>query len=1068
MIERILSGSVQHRWLVLFLTVVVAVIGAWQLNLLPIDVTPDITNKQVQINTVIPTLNPVEVEKRVTYPIETAMAGLRGVDNTRSFSRNGFSQVTVIFKEDADLYFMRQQVSERLAQARPQLPEGAEPQMGPVSTGLGEVFHYSVEYQFPDGKGAPRSDGKPGWQTDGTFLTDKGEHLADNMARLAYLRTVQDWIVRPQLRTTPGVADVDSLGGYVKEYVVEPNPAKLTAYGVSYAELAEALEAANLSVGADFIERSGESYMVRGDARIRSVDEIARAVVTNRNGVPVTVGDLARVAVDGELRRGAASRNGYETVVGSALMLVGANSRTVASGVGAKLKEISKTLPPGIVIVPMLDRSQLVVATITTVARNLAEGAVLVVIILFALLGNWRAAAIAALVIPLSLLVSAIGMNRLGISGNLLSLGALDFGLIIDGAVIIVENALRRLAERQHHEGRTLSLSERLEETIASSKEMVRPTLFGQAVIFLVFVPCLTFQGVEGKMFSPMVITLMLALASAFVLSLTFVPAMVAVLLKGRVAETEVRVITASKSRYLPLLRGAIQRPLPYVAGGLGVLLAGAVAFAFVGREFMPTLDEQNLNLSSVRIPSTSIDQSVAIDLPLEKAVMSLPEVKMVYSKAGTASLAADPMPPNASDNYVILKPKSEWPADVTTKAQVIERIREKTAPMVGNNYDVTQPIEMRFNELIGGVRSDVAVKIYGEDLTALASTADKVAGVLRKIPGASDVRVAQTDGFPTFDLAFDRAAIARYGLTVKDVADTVSAALAGRTAGQIFEGDRRFDVVVRLPRAERNDLDVLGAVPVMLPANAQGVRESVPLRELVNFRFTQGLNEISRDNGKRRIYVEANVVGRDLGGFVSDAQKAIDQNVTLPAGSWIEWGGQFQNLQAATQRLAIIVPLCFILIAAVLYIAIGNGLLTATVLTAVPLALAGGVFALVVRGIPFSISASVGFIAVSGVAVLNGLVLISAIKKRIAEGMAPNEAIEQGAMERVRPVLMTALVASLGFVPMAIATGTGAEVQKPLATVVIGGLITATVLTLFVLPALCGIVLRRTPSSNP
>ena len=1068
MIERILSGSVQHRWLVLFLTVVVAVIGAWQLNLLPIDVTPDITNKQVQINTVIPTLNPVEVEKRVTYPIETAMAGLRGVDNTRSFSRNGFSQVTVIFKEDADLYFMRQQVSERLAQARPQLPEGAEPQMGPVSTGLGEVFHYSVEYQFPDGKGAPRSDGKPGWQTDGTFLTDKGEHLADNMARLAYLRTVQDWIVRPQLRTTPGVADVDSLGGYVKEYVVEPNPAKLTAYGVSYAELAEALEAANLSVGADFIERSGESYMVRGDARIRSVDEIARAVVTNRNGVPVTVGDLARVAVDGELRRGAASRNGYETVVGSALMLVGANSRTVASGVGAKLKEISKTLPPGIVIVPMLDRSQLVVATITTVARNLAEGAVLVVIILFALLGNWRAAAIAALVIPLSLLVSAIGMNRLGISGNLLSLGALDFGLIIDGAVIIVENALRRLAERQHHEGRTLSLSERLEETIASSKEMVRPTLFGQAVIFLVFVPCLTFQGVEGKMFSPMVITLMLALASAFVLSLTFVPAMVAVLLKGRVAETEVRVITASKSRYLPLLRGAIQRPLPYVAGGLGVLLAGAVAFAFVGREFMPTLDEQNLNLSSVRIPSTSIDQSVAIDLPLEKAVMSLPEVKMVYSKAGTASLAADPMPPNASDNYVILKPKSEWPADVTTKAQVIERIREKTAPMVGNNYDVTQPIEMRFNELIGGVRSDVAVKIYGEDLTALASTADKVAGVLRKIPGASDVRVAQTDGFPTFDLAFDRAAIARYGLTVKDVADTVSAALAGRTAGQIFEGDRRFDVVVRLPRAERNDLDVLGAVPVMLPANAQGVRESVPLRELVNFRFTQGLNEISRDNGKRRIYVEANVVGRDLGGFVSDAQKAIDQDVTLPAGSWIEWGGQFQNLQAATQRLAIIVPLCFILIAAVLYIAIGNGLLTATVLTAVPLALAGGVFALVVRGIPFSISASVGFIAVSGVAVLNGLVLISAIKKRIAEGMAPNEAIEQGAMERVRPVLMTALVASLGFVPMAIATGTGAEVQKPLATVVIGGLITATVLTLFVLPALCGIVLRRTPSSNP
>ena len=1058
MIEQVLTGAVRHRWLVLLITLVIAVIGGWQLNLLPIDVTPDITNKQVQINTVIPTLSPVEVEKRVTYPIETAMAGLRGVANTRSFSRNGFSQVTVIFDESADLYFMRQQVTERLTQARPQLPEGAEPLMGPVSTGLGEVFHYSVEFTHPDG-----NDGKPGWQSDGSFLTDQGERLTDNMARLAYLRTVQDWIVRPQLRTTPGVADVDSLGGYVKEYVVEPNASKLAEYGFSYTDLADALQDANLSVGADYIQRSGESYLVRADARIRSVDEIARAVVGNRNGVPVTVGDVARVVVDGELRRGAASRNGYETVVGSALMLVGANSRTVAAAVGDKLQEIGKTMPPGVTIVPTLDRSQLVVATIKTVAKNLAEGALLVVVILCALLGNWRAAVIAALVIPLSLLITAIGMNKLGISGNLMSLGALDFGLIIDGAVIIVENALRRLAERQHALGRPLNLSERLHETIASSKEMVRPTVYGQAVIFLVFVPCLTFQGVEGKMFSPMVITLMLALASAFVLSLTFVPAMVAVMLKGHISEKEVRVVAATKSRYQPMLRSAIRQPMPYLAGGLGVLVAGVVAFGFVGREFMPTLDEQNLNLSSVRIPSTSIEQSVAIDLPLEKALMTLPEVQTVYSKAGTASLAADPMPPNASDNYVILKPKDQWPDGVKTKEQVIERIREKTAFLVGNNYDATQPIEMRFNELIGGVRSDVAVKIYGEDLTALAGSADKIAAVLKKIPGASDVRVAQTGGFPTFDMAFDRAAIARYGLTVKEVADTVSAALAGRMAGQIFEGDRRFDVVVRLPRVDRSDLDVLGAVPVMLPPGSQEGRQSVPLRELVSFRFTQGLNEVSRDNGKRRIYVEANVVGRDLGSFVDDAKAAIAQQVQLPTGSWIEWGGQFQNLQAATKRLAIIVPLCFILIAAVLYMAIGNGLLTGTVLTAVPLALAGGFFALALRGIPFSISAAVGFIAVSGVAVLNGLVLISAIKKRLHEGLPPDEAVELGAMERVRPVLMTALVASLGFVPMAIATGTGAEVQKPLATVVIGGLATATVLTLFVLPALCGLVLRRT-----
>ncbi|HBO82996.1 MAG TPA: CusA/CzcA family heavy metal efflux RND transporter, partial [Cupriavidus sp.] len=814
--------------------------------------------------------------------------------------------------------------------------------------------------------------------------------------------------------------------------------------------------------------RSGESYLVRADARIKSADEISRAVIAQRQNVPITVGQVARVKIGGELRSGAASRNGNETVVGSALMLVGANSRTVAQAVGDKLEQISKTLPPGVVIVPTLNRSQLVIATIETVAKNLIEGALLVVAILFALLGNWRAATIAALVIPLSLLVSAIGMNQFHISGNLMSLGALDFGLIIDGAVIIVENSLRRLAERQHREGRLLTLDERLQEVVQSSREMVRPTVYGQLVIFMVFLPCLTFQGVEGKMFSPMVITLMLALASAFVLSLTFVPAMVAVMLRKKVAETEVRVIVATKESYRPWLEHAVARPMPFIGAGIATVAVATVAFTFVGREFMPTLDELNLNLSSVRIPSTSIDQSVAIDLPLERAVLSLPEVQTVYSKAGTASLAADPMPPNASDNYIILKPKSEWPEGVTTKEQVIERIREKTAPMVGNNYDVTQPIEMRFNELIGGVRSDVAVKVYGENLDELAATAQRIAAVLKKTPGATDVRVPLTSGFPTFDIVFDRAAIARYGLTVKEVADTISTAMAGRPAGQIFDGDRRFDIVIRLPGEQRENLDVLGALPVMLPLSEGQARASVPLRQLVQFRFTQGLNEVSRDNGKRRVYVEANVGGRDLGSFVDDAAARIAKEVKLPPGMYIEWGGQFQNLQAATKRLAIIVPLCFILIAATLYMAIGSAALTATVLTAVPLALAGGVFALLLRGIPFSISAAVGFIAVSGVAVLNGLVLISAIRKRLDDGMAPDAAVIEGAMERVRPVLMTALVASLGFVPMAIATGTGAEVQKPLATVVIGGLVTATVLTLFVLPALCGIVLKRRTAGRP
>jgi len=1062
MIGRILAGAVHARWLVLFITAVVAGIGAWQLNLLPIDVTPDITNKQVQINTVVPTLAPIEVEKRVTFPIETALAGLNGVESTRSFSRNGFSQVTAIFKESADLYFMRQQVRERLDQARASLPSGAEPQMGPVSTGLGEIFHYSVEYIYPDGKGAPRRDGRPGWQRDGSFLTDEGERLPDRVAQLAYLRTVQDWIVRPQLRTVAGVADVDSLGGYVKQYVVAPDPAKIAALGISYDELAEALEKANLSVGANFIERSGEAYLVRADARIRSIDEIARAVIATRGGVPVTVGQVARVAIGGELRSGGASRDGYETVIGSALMLVGANSRTVAHDVGVRLDAIARTLPPGVRIVPTLDRSQLVLATIRTVARNLGEGALLVVAILFLLLGNWRAALIATLMIPLSLLVSAIGMNGLGISGNLMSLGALDFGLIIDGAVIIVENSLRRLAERQRRVDRELSLAERLDEVIASSREMVRPTVYGQVVIFLVFIPCLTFQGVEGKMFSPMVITLMLALASAFVLSLTFVPAMVALLLRGRVSDREVAAIAASKRWYLPWLRRSVARPVPFVVTGVAIVALAFVTFLFVGREFMPTLDEQNLNLSSVRIPSTTIEKSVAMDLPIERLLLTLPEVKMAYSKAGTASLAADPMPPNASDNYVILKPKDQWPAGVTTKTQVIDRIRAKMAAMVGNGYDVTQPIEMRFNELIGGVRSDVAVKLYGDDLGTMARSADRIAAVLRKVPGAIDVRVAQTSGFPTFDLVFDRAAIARFGLTVEDVAHIISTALAGRTAGQIFEGDKRFDIVVRLPGTERNDLDLLGALPVTLPEIAGQARASVPLRELVQFRFTEGLNEVSRDNGKRRIYVEANVSGRDLGGFVDEAQRRIATEVKLPPGSWLEWGGQYQNLQAATQRLAIIVPICFLLIAGALYLAIGSATLAGIVLTAVPLALAGGVFALALRGIPFSISASVGFIAVSGVAVLNGLVLLASIRKRLDEGADGDTAVVEGAMERVRPVLMTALVASLGFVPMAISIGTGAEVQKPLATVVIGGLLTSTALTLFVLPALCGMMLRR------
>ncbi|MEJ1963748.1 MAG: CusA/CzcA family heavy metal efflux RND transporter [Gammaproteobacteria bacterium] len=1061
MIAQLLSFSVRARWIVLSLTAVLACYGVWELARLPIDALPDVTNKQVQINSVAPNLSPEEVEKRVTFPIETALSGLAGVESTRSFSRNGFSQVTAIFDESANLYFMRQQVSERLVQAKASLPAGVEPQMGPVSTGLGEIFMYTVEFEHPGGKGAPVENGAPGWQAGGFFLTESGERLADEVAQLAYLRTVQDWIIRPQLRTVPGVADIDSLGGYEKQYVVEPDPTRLIAHGISYSELARALEAANVSVGANYVQRAGESYLVRADARITSVDQIERAVVSTRAGIPVTVRDLAQVKIGGELRTGAASKNGYEVVIGTALMLVGENSRAVAEAVGAKLDVVKKSLPAGVAVHVALDRSELVVATITTVTENLAIGALLVIATLFWILGNVRAAIIATLVIPLSMLLSAIGMNELHITGNLMSLGALDFGLIIDGAVIIVENTLRRIAARQHALGRPLDEPERSAEVLLASQEMIKPTIYGQIVIFLVFVPCLTFQGVEGKMFSPMVITLMLALACAFVLSLTFVPALAAALVRGRVAETEVLFIRAAKRLYEPHLRRALARPVPFVAAGVGVFAVALVTFAFIGQEFMPTLDEQNFNLSSVRIPSTSIAQSVKMDLPLERQILALPEVNLVFSKTGTANLAADPMPTNASDNYVMLKPRDRWPEGVRTKEEVIRRIEEATSGIVGNAYDVTQPIQMRFNELIGGVRSDVAAQVFGDDLDQLSVTAGRIAASLAHVRGVSDLRVAQTRGFPTFDIRFDRDAIARYGLTMQEVADTVETALGGRSAGLLFSGDQRFDIVVRSPAALRDDPDALGAIPVMLPDREGGLRRSVPLRQLARFQTSEGLNEISRDNGKRRIYVEANVRGRDLGSFVADARARVDREVKLPPGSWIEWGGQFQNLQAAKQRLAIVVPICLILIFGTLYFALRSVQLALVVFTAVPLALAGGVFTLALRGIPFSVSAAVGFIAVSGVAVLNGLVLMSSIRQRLDKGIAVSDAILTGSLERLRPVLMTALVASLGFVPMAVATRAGAEVQKPLATVVIGGLVTSTALTLFVLPAVCEWVLR-------
>ena len=1069
MIGRILDLSVRFRWAVIALVTLVAALGVYNLVRLPIDAVPDITNKQVQINTVSGTLAPAEVEKLVTFPVETAMAGIPGLESTRSISRNGFSQVTIVFKEKTDIYFARQQVAERLTQVRQSLPAGAEPAMGPISSGLGEVLMWTVAFEHPGGKGAKVTEGSPGWQSDGSYLTSTGERLSDPTAQAAFLREVQDWIVRPQMRSVAGVAGVDSIGGFEKQFIVQPDPTRMASVGVSFNDLAKALEAANLAVGANFVEKGGEAFLVRADARVRTVDEIANATVAAREGVSIRVRDVATVKLGGALRTGAASENGEEVVVGTVLMLTGENSRTVAGASAEKLTEVAKSLPAGVKVQVVYDRSKLVGATIKTVEKNLVEGALLVIVVLFLLLGNFRAALITALVIPLSMLMTAIGMNKLGVSGNLMSLGALDFGLIVDGAVIIVENALRRLAERQHHEGRLLTLSERLGETREAAREMIAPTVYGQAIILLVYAPLLTFTGVEGKTFSPMAITVMLALAGAFVLSLTFIPAMIALLINGKVAEKEVAPVRWTKSRYEPALRKVVAKPWPVIGGAVALFVAAVLTFGFLGREFTPQLDEKDMAVQALRIPSTSLEQSLRMQRRIERVVAGFPEVAFVYSKTGTAEVASDPMPPNASDAFIILKPQKEWPNKGETKAELIGRIENKLEGLTGNAYEFSQPIQMRFNELIAGVRGDVAIKVYGDDLDAMSRTAEEIATVLRTVKGAADVKVEQTSGFPTLDVQLDRDAIGRLGLTVEEVADTLSVAMGGREAGLVFQGDRRFDVVVRLPDASRNDLDAVGALPVMLPERAGGgARASVPLRDVAKFSYSEGLNQVSRENGKRRVVVQSNVRGADLGSFVGEAQQKVDAQVKVPAGSWLVWGGQFENLKAAQARLALVVPLCFLLIFGLLYMALGGIAPAAAVFSAIPLALAGGVFGLALRGIPFSVSAAVGFIALSGVAVLNGLVMMTAIRQRLATGMALEKAIIDGAMERLRPVMMTGLVASLGFVPMALATGTGSEVQRPLATVVIGGLITATALTLFVLPAICRFVLRKAETRSP
>lgn len=1070
MLERILNFSVGHRFLVLLATLAVGCFGAFSLLRLPIDAVPDITNNQVQINTVYQALSPVEVEKQITFPIETALAGIPGLQYTRSLSRNGFSQVTAVFDDSVDIYFARNQVNERLGLAKKSLPPGAEPTMGAISTGLGEIYMYTVEYENPDGKGAPLKENEPGWQSDGTYLTSEGERLVTPLEKAAYLRTVQDWIIRPQLKGIAGVAGVDAIGGYVKEYHVEPDPQKLIGLGLTFSDLIDALEKNNASAGAGYIEHKGEAYLVRASGRITTVEQIANIVVGSRDGTPIRIHDVAQVGIGKELRTGSASENGHEVVVSTALMLIGANSRTVAQAVDDKMTQINRGLPEGIKAKTVLNRTKLVNATIETVQKNLIEGAILVIVILFLMLGNIRAAIITALAIPLAVLITATGMVQMKISGNLMSLGAVDFGLIIDGAVIIVENCLRRLAEKQHRENRVLTLSERLHEVTVAAKEMIQPSVYGQAIIVTVYIPILALTGVEGKMFHPMAMTVIFALVGAFVLSLTFIPAMVALLITGKVKEKDNFAVAFAKKFYRPVLGFAVQSRILIVGAAVAAFAGSLFLFGTLGQEFIPTLDEKDIAMHAMRIPSTGITQSSAMQFEVEKAVAKFPEVAFVFSKTGTAEMASDPMPPNVSDTFIVLKPHSDWPDTSKDKTQLLKEIEESVGKVPGNNYEFTQPIQMRFNELISGVRSDVAVKVFGDEFEQMQPVAQKVAAILRGVAGAADIKIEQTEGLPVMNFDIDRNIISRLGLNITDVQDIISIAIGGREAGLVFQGDKRFDIRVRLPESIRANMSAIDALPVPVRADAIEGNPAhktlalaqddttggkfIPLGALAKISVEEGPNQISRENGKRRIVVQANVRGRDLGSFVLEAQAKMEA-LKPPPGGWFDWGGQFENLVAAQKRLTLVVPGCFFLIFLLLFSSFNSVKYALLVFSGVPLGLTGGILALWLRGMPFSISAAVGFIALSGVAVLNGLVMVSYINQLRREGKSVDEAILEGSITRLRPVLMTALVASFGFIPMALASGTGAEVQRPLATVVIGGLISSTLLTLVVLPAL-------------
>lgn len=1032
MLDKIIRFSIHRNFLIIIAVLVLAGIGVWNFKKLPIDAVPDITNVQVMINTEAAGYTPLEVEQRVTYPLETALAGIPGLVNTRSVSRYGLSQVVAIFSDDTDIYFARQLVNERLSSAKSELPTDLEPEMGPIATGLGEIFMFTV-------------DAKPG------AVNEDGEEITP-----MDLRTVHDWIIRPQLMRVPGVVEVNPIGGYERQILVSFKPKQLLAHNLTQSDVVSAIRDNNENKGAGFIEQNGSQWLIRIPGQVSSLESIKSIPITTVDGSSLTIGNVASVSESHGLRTGAATQNGREVVMSTVFMLIGENSRKVANDVGIQLKEINKTLPQGIEAKAVYDRTKLVDKTLNTVQLNLTEGALLVIVILFLLLGNFRAALLTALVIPLAMLMTVTGMVQTRVSANLMSLGALDFGLLVDGAIIIVENCLRRLSA-QAHKG-TLQLRERLDIVFNATREVIRPALFGVFIITAVYLPIFALEGVEGKMFHPMAITVVIALLSAMVLSVTFVPAVTALLFKKPVQEKNNLIMQGASKLYKPALRWVLKARWFVVVTALILVLFSGYQASRLGSEFVPNLDEGDIAMHALRIPGTSLSQAVALQEALEDKIKELPEVERVFAKIGTADVATDAVPPSVADNFIILKPRSEWPNPDKPKSEVVQQLSELVDNIPGNRYEFLQPIQMRFNELLAGVRAELAIKVFGDDLDTLAAVGAEIESAIGSVEGVADIQMEQVTGLPMLVVSPNLKKLTQYQISKEALQQQVATAMGGKIASKFYEGDIRSDIVVRLDEEIRNNMDNLARLPIQL--NSQ---QAVPLEELATVKQVLGANQVNRENGKRRVVVTANVRGRDLGSFVKDIKSNISSNVSIPSGYWVEYGGTYQKLQSASERLSLVVPITLVMIIGLLILALGSIKDALIIFTGVPLALTGGVAALMVRDIPFSISAGVGFIALSGIAILNGLVMVSFIRELIKDGISLDEAIFDGALTRLRPVITTALVASLGFVPMALNTGIGSEVQRPLATVVIGGIISSTLLTLFVIPALYKLLHKQT-----